>query len=148
MPTDKVSVWRETQKKVDGNYCIEDGAAGKEETLTRSLETLLPEEKNNPEVRDRIFVEVIGLDGHSRVLYRGAGIRPASMRSRYTSYIYEAQIEQLRQEAEEREARHQREVQDRETRYQQEVQEKEARHQQELEQAKVEIRNEVSETKI
>lgn len=30
MPTDKVSIWRETRKKVDGNYCIEDGAAGKE----------------------------------------------------------------------------------------------------------------------
>ena len=30
MPIDKVSVWRETQKKEDGKYCIEDGAASKE----------------------------------------------------------------------------------------------------------------------
>ena len=107
-----------------------------------------PEEKNNPEVRDRIFVEVIGPDGHGCVLCRGAGIRSASARSRFTSYIYEAQIEQLRQEAEERKARHQREVQEREMRYQQEIQEREARHQQELEQSKAEMRNKVSETKI
>ncbi|KAM7521973.1 hypothetical protein LguiA_011875 [Lonicera macranthoides] len=57
MPTDKVSVWRETRKKVDGNYYIEDWAAGKEETPTRSLNVLPPEEKNYPEVRDIIFVE-------------------------------------------------------------------------------------------
>ncbi|KAM7462221.1 hypothetical protein LguiA_030342 [Lonicera macranthoides] len=94
-----------------------------QETLTRSLEALPPEEKNNPEVRDIIFVEVIGPDGHDCVLCRGAGIRPASIRSRFTSYIYEAQIERLRQEVEEREAHHQREVQERETHYQQEVQE-------------------------
>lgn len=88
------------------------------------MEALLPKEKNNPEVRDIIFVEVIGPDGHDCVLCSRAGIRPASMRSRFTSYIYEAQIERLRQEVKERKARHQREVQERETRYQQEVQER------------------------
>ncbi|KAM7466248.1 hypothetical protein LguiB_013810 [Lonicera macranthoides] len=79
MPTDKVGIWRETRKKVDGNYCIEDGAAGKEETLTRSLEALLPKEKNNPEVRDIIFVEVIGPDGHDCVLCSRAELEQAKV---------------------------------------------------------------------
>ncbi|KAM7522785.1 hypothetical protein LguiA_012687 [Lonicera macranthoides] len=131
IPTDKISVWRRTRKTA-GGYNVEDGAAGREETIDRRLDELPREEQTNHEVRDRIFEDVVGHDGHGRVHCMGVGVRPNPIRMRSSSHFYENQIAQLREEAEEREVR-----------YRQEVEEREMRHQQELEQAKVEMRMEL-----
>lgn len=69
------------------------------------------EQQNDPKVRDQIFEDVIGRDGHGRALCRGVGIRPPSVRS-MPSHFYESEIERLKKRIEEGETRHREEIQE------------------------------------
>ncbi|KAF6175951.1 hypothetical protein GIB67_003439 [Kingdonia uniflora] len=73
------------------------------ETIRRRL-LELPEEKRetNIEARDNIFKDVIGEDGHRRVLYKGVVARPKNVRSRTSSLSfqnYEDELAKLQREA-------------------------------------------------
>ncbi|KAM7528781.1 hypothetical protein LguiB_032191 [Lonicera macranthoides] len=74
---------------------------------------LSPNEQNDVEVRDKIFEEVVGPDGHSRALCMGTSIRPTPKRSRASSSsdkILEVEIARIRKEAEEERIRHKEEL--------------------------------------
>ncbi|KAM7513520.1 hypothetical protein LguiA_003103 [Lonicera macranthoides] len=78
------------------------------------LEDYSPEEQNNLEVRNKIFEEVVGQDGHGWALCMGTGIRPAPKRARVSSSSdknLEVEIAQIREEAEEERNRHKEELQ-------------------------------------
>ena len=64
------------------------------------------------EIRDKIFTEVVGEDGHGRAFCMGVGIAPCSKRSKtsLSSSQHNEEIAQVRQEAAEREIRHQEEL--------------------------------------
>ncbi|KAF6175516.1 hypothetical protein GIB67_038090 [Kingdonia uniflora] len=95
-------------------YNAEDGLAEREETIRRRLLELPEEEREtNIEARDNIFKDVIGKDGHGRVLCKGVVSRPKNARSRSSSLSfqnYEDELSKLQREADEREARHQQKI--------------------------------------
>ncbi|KAM7517550.1 hypothetical protein LguiB_016591 [Lonicera macranthoides] len=85
-----------------------------EENIRKRLEDYSPEEQNNLEVRNKIFEEVVGQDGHGWALCMGTGIRPAPKRARVSSSSdknLEVEIAQIREEAEEERNRHKEELQ-------------------------------------
>ncbi|KAM7493580.1 hypothetical protein LguiB_028189 [Lonicera macranthoides] len=83
-----------------------------EEMIKRRLEDLSPEERNDMEIRDQIFTEVVGEDGHGWALCMGVGIAPCSKRSKtsLSSSQHNEEIAQVQQEAAEKEIRHQKEL--------------------------------------
>ncbi|KAF6175520.1 hypothetical protein GIB67_038094 [Kingdonia uniflora] len=110
-PIDDLSIYRSTQCIGNDLYNAEDGLAEREETIRRRLLELPEEEREtNIEARDNIFKDVIGEDGHGRVLCKGVVARPKNARSRSSSLSfqnYEDELSKLQREADEREARHQ-----------------------------------------
>ena len=93
-----------------------------------------PEELNDVDVRDKIFEEVVGEDGHSRALCMGVGIQPAPKRLKATpssSQHYKVDIARLRQEAEKREKHDQ---------------EREICHQEKLQQVRAEMNEKMTKT--
>ncbi|KAM7461853.1 hypothetical protein LguiA_029974 [Lonicera macranthoides] len=111
LPTDNLSVYIYT-RKMDEGASHNDGSAEKHEMIKRRLEDLSPEERNDMEIRDQIFTELVGEDGHGWALCMGVGIAPRSKRSKtsLSSSQHNEEIAQVRQEAAEREIRHQKEL--------------------------------------
>ncbi|KAM7490934.1 hypothetical protein LguiA_033855 [Lonicera macranthoides] len=83
------------------------------ENIKKRLEDYSPEEQNDLEIRNKIFEEVVGQDGHGWALCMGTGIRPTPKRSRASSSSdksIEVEIAQIREEAEEKRIRHKEEL--------------------------------------
>ncbi|KAM7519316.1 hypothetical protein LguiB_018278 [Lonicera macranthoides] len=87
----------------------------REENIKKRLEDYLPEEQNDLEVRNKIFEDVVGQDGHGWALCMGTGIRPTPKRVRVSSSSYknlEVEIAQIREEAKEERNRHKKELEE------------------------------------
>ncbi|KAF6151325.1 hypothetical protein GIB67_040598 [Kingdonia uniflora] len=110
-PIDDLSIYRATRCIGNDLYNTEYGSGEREETIRRRLLELPEEEREtNIEARDKIFKDVIGEDGHGRVLCKGVVACPKNVKSRSSSLSfenYEDELAKLRREANEREARHQ-----------------------------------------
>ncbi|KAM7502558.1 hypothetical protein LguiB_001462 [Lonicera macranthoides] len=79
LPTDNLSVYMHTQK-MDGGASQEDESSEKHVCMHNQLQELSQEERNDVEIRDKIFIEVVGEDGHARAMCMGVGIAPRSKR--------------------------------------------------------------------
>ena len=67
------------------------------------MEDYSHEEQNDLEVRNKIFEEVVGQDGHGRALCMGTGIAPKHSRASFSSYKnLEVEIARTRQKADRR----------------------------------------------
>ncbi|KAM7528455.1 hypothetical protein LguiB_031865 [Lonicera macranthoides] len=66
-------------------YECKNEAEARQETIKKRLEDYSPEEHNDLEIRNKIFEDVVGQDGHGRALCMGTGIRPTPKRSRVSS---------------------------------------------------------------